>query len=130
MKNPLTPVMITRPACLILPDICVQGRIHGKQLTQTGQSLFRSDCKTVSSFMIPQLLRISTLDENLLLAYTKYNAKYGNTSIVKNAYSEARKAGLFRFQDCVGVGFLYVYGLIRPMFRRIYYTLFRGVKAV
>lgn len=113
---------------LVIPDICVRGRIHGRQLTQTGQSMFRGDCEKISTFMIPGLAKISTADENALLAYTKYNAKYCNANVVRRACAEARKAKLFRFRDRISIGILYAYGTVRPLIRKIYYSLFRGLK--
>lgn len=114
---------------LMIPDVCVKGRVHRKQLTQTGQALFRRDCEKISTFMIPRLAKISTPDENILLTYTKYNAKYCNTAVVKNACAEARKARLFRCSDFICVSFLFVFGAVRPLIRQIYYAVFRGVKA-
>ena len=120
-------IFLAKYALLSIPDICVKGRIHGKQLTQTGQSLFRKDCETMSYVMIPQLIQASTARHNFLKAYMKYNAKYGHTSIVKNALNQARNTKLINFTNSVSIGLISVYGAIRPTIRKIYYTVCRGI---
>lgn len=123
-------IFMKKYAVLSIPDICVKGRIHGKQLTQTGQSLFRKDCETMSCIMIPQLIQVSTIEHNFLLAYIKYNAKYGNTNIVKNAIKQANNTKLIDFKDSVVIGLIRIYGFIRPTIRKIYYTVCRRINTV
>lgn len=113
---------------LCIPHVGVKGRIHEKQLTQTGQSIFRSDCERMSEFLIPQLLKISTREENFILAYIKYNAKYKNTNVVKNAYKKAKDKNLISFSSSVSVLVWRMYGAIRPLIRKIYYKVFRNIK--
>lgn len=113
---------------VLLPDACVLGRIHGSQLTQTGSAMFRSDCEKISVSVIPLLSKISTPEDNFLLAYMKYNAKHGNRTVVKKASAEAKKRELFSFQDRAEVALLSGYGIIRPFIRTAYYAVFRKVK--
>lgn len=113
---------------LCIPHVGVKGRIHEKQLTQTGQSIFRSDCEKMSEFLIPQLLKISTREENFILAYIKYNAKYKNTNVVKNAYKKAKEKNLISFSSFASVSVWRVYGNVRPLIRKIYYKVFRNIK--
>ncbi len=113
---------------LCIPHIGVKGRIHEKQLTQTGQSIFRGDCEKMSEFLIPELLMISTREENFILAYIKYNAKYKNTDVVKNAYKKAKEKKLISFSSSVSVFVWRMYGNVRPLIRKIYYKLFRRIK--
>ena len=120
-------IFLKQYSMLCIPDICVKGRIHSKQLTQTGQALFHRDCEVMSCFMIPNLMRISTHDRNFILAYIKYNAKYGNQAVVKNAYSEAKKEKLITAKDHVLILLICGYGLIRPILRKTYYIIFRRI---
>ncbi|MBO5069655.1 MAG: glycosyltransferase [Roseburia sp.] len=123
-------IFMAKYAVLSIPDICVKGRIHGKQLTQTGQSLFRKDCEAMSYIMIPQLSNVSTAEHNFLMAYIKYNAKYGNANIVKTACTQAKKTELISIKDSAVINLLSVYAIIRPAIRRIYYTVGRGINTV
>lgn len=120
-------IFMAKYSVLSIPNICVKGRIHGKQLTQTGQAVFRKDCKTISRVMIPQLMQVSTTENNFLLAYIKYNAKYGNISIVNNTCAQAKNTTLLKFKDYCIITLLCTYGIIRPIIRKIYYAVFRGI---
>lgn len=121
-------IFLRKYSLLQIPDVCVKGRIHDKQLTQTGQALFRSDCEKMSHFLIPELLQISTKEKNFIVAYMKYNAKYGNFSAVKNAYAKAKTEKLLTIQDRVLIKLMCGYGHIRPAIRRVYYLLVRRIK--
>ena len=113
---------------VVMPDACVMGRIHGNQLTQTGSAMFKTDCERISSAVIPLLSKNSTHDDNFLLEYIKYNAKYGNKSIVKAAFAEAEKLGLLSFKDRMEVSLVSGYGVVRPLIRKTYYSVFRKLK--
>lgn len=113
---------------LSLPFIGVKNRIHEKQLTQTGQSIFRGDCEKMSDFLIPELISKSRRDQNFILAYIKYNAKYGVAKVGKRAFAAAKEAGLISWKEQIGVAVWWLYGIIRPTLRKIYYRLFRGMK--
>lgn len=118
-------IFMAKYSVLSIPDICVQGRVHSQQLTQKGQSVFRVECEKISSVMIPQLIQISSAKNNFLLKYIKYNAKYCNSIVVKNACVLAKESGLLSFKDYCVIKMIYLFGVIRPIIRKIYYTLFR-----
>ena len=111
-----------------IPDCCVMGRIHDKQLTQTGQAMFESDCEKISNDMIPTLIKLSTREYNFISAYAKYNAKYGNTAVVKKALNAARGANILHINDRIAIALLRAYGAVRPLIRKIYYAVFRRVR--
>lgn len=121
-------IFLAKYAVLSIPDICVKGRIHDKQLTQTGQSLFRKDCETMSSVMIPQLIKVSTTENNFLFEYTKYNAKYGNRSIVKAVRKQSKGTKLIGMKEMVIISLMSIYGFIRPTIRKIFYSVFKRIK--
>ena len=62
-------IFVAKYPVLTIPDVCVMGRIHDKQLTQTGLSVFRRDSEAMSKTIIPQLIGISTKTHNFLLEY-------------------------------------------------------------
>ena len=118
-------IFMKKYSVLSIPYICVKGRIHNKQLTQTGQDVFRKDSEKVSCCIIPELLQVSTSRNNYLKAYIENNAKYGNKTVVKKAISESKNTGLISLKDRFSIMFLSGYGSIRPTIRKIYYTLCR-----
>lgn len=113
---------------LKIPDVCVMSRIHGGQLTQTGQELFRKESYEASDYMISELLKISSKENNLIKAYILYNAKYNVSNVVKNAVREAEKAKLLNPMDVLQIFVKCSYGKIRPFIRRLYYKFFRKIK--
>ena len=113
---------------LLIPNICVKNRIHKEQVTQKRQDLFHKDCKSMSEYLIPRLLEISTKDNNYIFDYIIYNAKYANWSVVKNAYLQSQKLGIVKFKNLIHLIFICVYGLIRPYIRVIYYLMIRKIK--
>ena len=113
---------------LCIPDVCVKGRIHAKQLTQTGQSIFRKDCEKMSKFLIPELVSISTKKINYLLAYIKYHAKYGNAKVVDIACVYAKRNELISLKDAIDIFAWRVYGNVRPLLRKVYYKVVRGIR--
>ena len=121
-------IFLAKYPVLSIPDICVKGRIHNKQLTQTGQAMFQSDCEKMGWEMIPQLAKVSTLEYPFLLAYTKYHAKYGNKKLVTDACDQAKKENLLKPKDLFAVKVLCIYSRVRPAIRKVYYRLFRGIR--
>ncbi len=111
-----------------LPDVCVKSRVHDKQLTQTRKDLFHKDCEATSHFLIPEFTKISTKEENFLLAYVKSNAKHANHIVVQNGIKIGKQNKLFNFIDLVNIKKIQLYGRIRPFIRYIYYKLFRRIK--
>lgn len=113
---------------LKIPDVCVMSRIHNGQLTQTGQALFRKESCQVSEYMISELLKISSKENNFIKAYILYNAKYNVSEVVKKAKREAKKAKLLNTVDVFQIFAECCYGKIRPFVRRVYYRVFRKIK--
>ena len=109
-------------------DVCVKGRIHSKQLTQTGQSIFRGDCQKMSEYLIPKLLKISSKESNFLVEYIKYNAKHGNKEVVKEACRIAKEHQLIGIKEWSNIQSLKIYGCVRPVIRKLYYNFFIKIK--
>lgn len=113
---------------LKIPDVCVMSRIHGGQLTQTGQTLFRKESCQVSDYMISELLKISSKENNFIKAYILYNAKYNVSEVVQKAVREAKKAKLLSAMDVLQIFVECCYGKVRPFIRKVYYRVFRKIK--
>lgn len=111
-----------------IPDVCVKYRVHGNQLTQRGQALFREESEKVSDYMISKLLEVSTKEINLIKPYALNNAKYNNKPVVKKAVFAAKKANLLTFSDRIKIFAMGCYGTFRPFIRKTYYRFFRKIK--
>ena len=111
---------------ICIPDVCVKNRVHDKQLTQTGQALFRSDCEKMSVSLIPELIKASTKEKNCIVKYIEYNAKHANYSVVKKALNEGSE--YVSICKKMKIYLLCAYGIIRPQIRKLYYKVSRGVK--
>ena len=121
-------IFLKKYPMLCIPEICVKNRIHEKQLTQTGQKIFHSDCEKMSAFLIPELLCVSDKNKNFIVAYIKYNAKYNNKNVVRSSYRSAKENGLISLRDHLTIQAMCCYGFIRPLIRKLYYALFRRMK--
>ncbi len=104
-------------------DEDVFSRIHGKQLTQTGRSLFKKDSMTIGNLVIPELLRISDRKENYLYLFAKRNAKNDNRAVVKRCEREGKQKNLFRIKHIMILRMELLYGRFRPFLRKIYYRV-------
>lgn len=106
-------------------DEDVFSRIHGKQLTHTGRSLFKKDSMTIGNLMIPELLRISDRKDNYLYLFAKRNAKNDNQAVVKRCEREGKQKNLFRIKHIMILRMELLYGRFRPFLRKIYYRVLR-----
>lgn len=111
---------------LCIPEIGVLSRIHGKQLTQTGRALFRSDCEAMSQYLIPELYARTNGQDRFLYRYARYNAKHGNREVVK----QVRLAGgeKLRLDERLRLYVVSAYGTVRPLIRKLYYRLFWRIR--
>lgn len=101
--------------------IGVGSRVHSKQLTNTGEDLFHSDCKVLSDVVIDRITKISTIEDNILFSYAKYNAIYNNRQIVKDAVNKGKDNNLFSIGKKFNLLCLSFYGMVRPCFRKLYH---------
>lgn len=113
---------------LKIPDVCVMSRIHSNQLTQTGQSLLKTEMKMVSDYMISEYLKISTRENNYIKAYALDCAKNNIKSNFKKAIKATQGSGLITTFDKIEIFMMHGYGKVRPFIRRLYYRLFRNIK--
>lgn len=107
---------------------CVEGRVHGGQLTETGRELFHKDSITVGELLMPELLRVSTKKENFLYGFARNNARYDNRPVVREAIKRGREHKLISPAQSISLHFASAYGKVRPFIRKLYYRAVKGVK--
>ena len=111
------------------PDEDVYSRIHGKQLTQTGRTLFQKDSMTIGNIVIPRLMDLEReTASRFLYAFAKRNAKYGNRAVVHACLKEGKKQHLLTVKHGLILRARLLYGGVRPGLRKIYYRLFVKAK--
>lgn len=110
------------------PDICVMSRIHGNQLTQTGQSLLKQEMEKVSDYMITEYLKVSTKENNFIKFYALDSAKNAIKTNVVKVIKETQGTGLITLFDKIEIFIMYCYGKVRPLIRKLYYRFFRNIK--
>lgn len=108
--------------------LSVQNRVHEKQLTQTGQALFRKECSEISDAFAKELEAISDKENNYLKIYLLAYAMHLKKSKIKNAVAFGKTKGLISFSVKLRIYCMFMYGKIRPFIRKAYYRLFKGIK--
>ena len=109
-------------------DVAVSLRIHANQLTQTGRSLYHSDIMELSKEIVPLLEKCSNKKENYLFSFAREMAKYDNSDVVRYCIDSMKKVRLFSAREWSVIRGVMVYGKIRPVIRKLYYHIFRGMK--
>lgn len=119
-------IFLNEYSLIYISEIGVKTRIHSKQMTNLRQDLFRNDCEYMSVYLIPQLLEKSNTGNHYVYEYAKYNAKYGNKNIVSNIFERMNRNELSVVEK-FKIWLFCIYGEIRPLIRKIYYKIFRGI---
>ena len=110
---------------IYIPDVLVCNRIHGGQLTQTGRDLLKEDSTKIASEIAPRLAATVPHAKELLFSYAFHNAVLGITATVQLCQKEANASHLFSFGQHIRIFFATMYGAIRPLIRKLYYSFIR-----
>jgi glycosyltransferase involved in cell wall biosynthesis len=103
-------------------------RVHGGQLTQTGRAMFVENSEKMSEWILPELSKVSTKQNNLLYYYAKYNARYAIKNVYKQIINLGKSEKQLSLLQRIKLCFIALYGNLRPFIRKIYYRLFKKVK--
>ena len=106
----------------------VYGRVHNKQLTQTGKEIFYSDSEKVCEMVLDGFISQTTKKYRLVYYFAKYNAKYNVKKVRKTAIAQGKKTKTLKLTERIKLSIWGMYGSIRPTIRKIYYRLFKKVK--
>lgn len=118
-----------KPYSLVcIADPLVKNRIHEKQLTQTGQTMFRKECHEISYLLADEFALLSTPKFNFLRMYLLFDARYFGFRRVKEIVGLGQEYSLISKADAAKACLLCCYGHVRPLIRKMYYTLFRRMK--
>lgn len=110
-------------------NVSVKSRIHGGQLTQRGQSLFKKECEEMSYILADKLAEISTETDNFYRMYLLSDARYFSFKRVKVMIAMGKKRNLITAVTAIKALCICAYGHVRPIIRQVYYAVFRGIKA-
>lgn len=106
----------------------VYSRVHEKQLTSTGASLYHHDSNIIGDLMIAEFTNKSSREKNILFEYAKGEAIHGNYEVVKKSILSGRDKKLISNKEKFILKILCGYGNVRPMIRTIYYKLLHGIR--
>lgn len=106
----------------------VMNRIHNRQLTQTGKTIFKSDSWEISKILMKDLIEASDSKSNFVFYFAERNALNGNMNVVKSCISEGKKHGLICWRHELFLLIQSLYGEIRPILRKLYYKYLIRVK--
>lgn len=123
-----TLLFIHKYSLLYHDDVLVGSRVHDRQLTQTGRSLFLHDGAIVAHVLAPRLAEICSPRHPFLYAFAKTNAIHYNGQAVGTCLDVAKKEGVFTWKQKIKIRLICLYGKIRPMIRKIYYKIVKKVK--
>lgn len=105
----------------------VVNRVHGKQLTQTGSSLFTAEAKIECESILPIITPLSSKEYNFVLAYAYRWAHYGKRDLVNKCKENATGVIKPTLLDNIKLFILTAFGKIRPFIRKSYYLVFRNI---
>lgn len=110
-----------------IDNVSVKNRIHAKQLTQTGQNLFRKECGVISEVLMNLFAEASIENYNFLKMYLLSDAKYLDREKIKGIITVGKERHLITMTTAIKAYCLLAYGKVRPYIRNIYYKLFRNM---
>ena len=103
-------------------------RVHDGQLTQTGRQLFYKESKEMVESIAPDLIEASDAEYDLLYCLVRHNAIIGNRGVVYYILHLDMRQRFFKFPQKFRISLYYLYGLMRPLIRKVYYKLFLNIK--
>lgn len=109
-------------------DCLVKSRVHQNQLTQTGQALFRKECCSISDYLMDAFTKVSDSQYNFLKAYLISDSRYLTIDKVKKVVKLGKNNQLISCSTVIKAYLICCYGKVRPLVRKIYYLLLRGIK--
>lgn len=121
-------VFLNHYSLLCTEDVCVRSRVHVKQLTQTGQGMFRKECATISEYLMHAFAQASNREYNFLQWYLMCDAVNLSKKEVRKIIQIGKEQNLLVFKDRIKAYLLLGYGKIRPILRKIYYLIIRRMK--
>ena len=110
------------------PGIHVCSRVHANQLTQTGSKLFHHDSIIVGHLLIAPLCQYTTVEHNFIKSFALYNSKYNNPEVVEKCIKRGKDYKVLSHSDIIEIKAMLLYGNIRPIIRKAYYSVFRKIK--
>jgi glycosyltransferase involved in cell wall biosynthesis len=121
-------IFMSNYSLVCIDDLLVKSRVHPRQLTQTGQSLFKKECNEISGALAPAFSELSTKEHNFLKAYLLSDARYFYFKTLKDVLSVGKEKKIISIFVALKAYVICAYGVVRPTIRKIYYRIFRRMK--
>lgn len=107
---------------VVIPEVLVGSRVHSRQVTVTGKDLFHKDCDMMGDLLLNELLATSNKQYNYIKSFALYCAKYHNPNMAKKYVYYGREKHILTFFDLIHIKTIEIYGLVRPLLRKMYYV--------
>ncbi len=117
-----------KPALVYADFLGVKGRVHDKQLTQTGKAYYLKDSEKIARILKPLLLEGNQGKDDLVYLYMMSSAKYRASWSLRYFYGDKECRSKVTLFGKIKLHFMRAYGCIRPAIRRVYYKAFKKVK--
>lgn len=112
---------------IYIENVCVCNRVHNKQLTQTGRSLFYKDSLFRAKITVPEILKHKSNVGLFFYLYAKKFAVWNCKDAVDFCLSINEEQRVISFKQVLFIKIMLIYGRIRPFVRRNYYKFFKKV---
>ena len=114
-------ILLKHYAVVYEPSDGVYIRVHDKQMTNTGSSLFYHDSSVLASLVVDSLSTNSSKHYN----FTYYLAVYFAKHLCRDAISIIIRENCLTFWQKISIFFISLYGKIRPILKKIYLKTIR-----
>lgn len=121
-------IFLRKTSLIYINDILVENRIHEKQQTQTGRALFKKDSLYIAQNIMEPLVNGNCGKDDLIYLYLKRNAMLGNSDAVSFLLRNKKIKGTISIFGKISIRILQLYGSVRPLIRKMYYKIFKGIK--
>ena len=121
-------IFMKKYSLFCIDDMLVKSRVHPRQLTQTGQALFKKECNEISEILTPSFYELSSEEHNFLREYLLSDARYFYFKTAKKIISFGKEKKIISNFVALKAYMVCAYGVIRPIIRKAYYRLFRRIK--
>lgn len=121
-------IFLHRFSLVYSPEGLVMSRIHGGQLSRTGNDLFHKDCATIYTTVRDDAIAASGKRYNFFYLIGKKFAKYNNPEVVKRCIADGKEKKCLSACEILSLKTTNLYGYVRPAIKKVYYKLFKKVK--
>lgn len=120
-------IFLSHYSLFTIETVGVHSRIHKRQITQTRVDLYEKDAYYIGDIIPQKFAAISTKECNCILEFAKAEAIRKHDRTVSNCICTGKKAGVLSLRDITMLRVFQIYGRLRPLIKKMYMNVVRGV---